>query len=257
MENNQIENIVIEEFSSNDIQETYREMTKHGLWKSEEILFKKYFKKNSTILDIGCGSGRTTYGLKKLDYEVIGIDITPEMIKSAKALSDYFNLNIDFRVSDAKKLNFKDNSFDNAVFSFNGWDQIPGKDNRLKVLKEAYRILKTGGHFIFTSHIRELNRKYAIFWIKQWVKHYILKPLGFKIIEKEFGDVFFKQFTNNNAVYTYNNLQYIHIPNLFEIINMIDIAGFNLKLNDFRNKIASEDSNLSSYNCMFFVCKKP
>jgi len=157
MEIKKIKNIVVEEFSSTSIQKTYREMTKCGLWKSEEMLFKKYFEKNSTILDIGCGSGRTTYGLVKLGYEVIGVDMTPEMIKSANELSDYFKLKIDFRLLNAKDLKFKDNSFDNAIFSFNGWSQIPGKVNRLKSLEEVYRILKTGGYFIFTSHVRNFK----------------------------------------------------------------------------------------------------
>lgn len=125
MKSKQIENIVVEEFSSESVQETYKEMTKHGLWKSEKILFKKYYKNNSTVLDIGCGSGRTTYGLIKLGYKTIGIDITPEMVKSAEGLSEYFNLKIDFRILNAKDLKFKDNSFDNALFSFNGWIKFP------------------------------------------------------------------------------------------------------------------------------------
>jgi ubiquinone/menaquinone biosynthesis C-methylase UbiE len=154
------------------------------------------------------------------------------------------------QIFDAKDLKFKDESFDNALFSFNGWDQIPERINRLKSLKEAHRILKPGGYFIFTSHIRCL-RSWISLWIKQWIKIYILKPLGFKIKEQEFGDVFFKK----SGWEEYDNLQYIYIPKLSEILNMIKEAGFSLEYKEFRNKIAPEDSKSLTGNSMFFVCK--
>lgn len=90
---------------------------------------------------------------------------------------------------------------------------------------------------------------------KQWIKIYIFKTLGSRIKEQEFGDVFFKQSSNKNEVY--KNFQYIYIPKLSEIINMIEKTGFNLEYNDYRNKIAPEDSELLSGNCMIFVCKRP
>jgi ubiquinone/menaquinone biosynthesis C-methylase UbiE len=246
-----IQKTVIEGFSSKNIQKEYKEMARRGLWKSEEKLFKKYFKKRSKILDIGCGSGRTTFALAQMGCKVIGIDITPAMIKSAKELSKELKVNVTFEVGDATNLKFKDEDFDNALFSFNGWNQIPGERNRSKALKEAHRVIKPGGYFIFTSHTRDFGR-YTFFWIKQWIKFYILRPLGVKIKEIEYGDRMFKKsFTTE-----YENEQYLHVPKLSKVKKRIEDAGFQLIFYDKRNNIARQDKKLKSGNCNFFVCKK-
>lgn len=246
-----IQKLVLHEFSNKKVQEAYREMTKKGLWKSEKIIFGKYFKKGTKILDIGCGSGRTTFPLAKMGYKVIGIDLTPAMIQTAKKLAKELKRKIDFRTGNAVNLEFKDESFDNALFSFNGWNQIPGEVNRLKALKEAYRIIRSNGYFVFTSHTRAL-KGFFWFWAGQWIKIYVLKPLGFRIKELEFGDRFFKRGSKEE----YENEQFIHIPNLSKIKEQIEEAGFELVFYDKRNNIAKEDEKLKSWNCIMFVCRR-
>jgi ubiquinone/menaquinone biosynthesis C-methylase UbiE len=247
----EIQEIVVREFSNANVQNAYEEMTREGLWASEEKLLKKYFKKNSRILDIGCGSGRTTFDLARLGYNVVGIDLTPAMIKTAKKLSEEFNINIDFKVGNAIKLNFDDKSFDNALFSFNGWDQIPMARNRLLALKETRRVLKPGGYFIFTSHLMSID-KYFFSWIKEWIKFYILKNIGFKIKEIEFGDKFFRRGSKE----VYENEQFLHIPKFSKVKAQVKSAGFEIVFCDRRNSIAMEDKKLKSENCMMFVCKR-
>lgn len=247
-----IKKTVIREFSSPKIQNSYQEMTRQGLWGSEEKLFKRHFKSGSSVLDIGCGSGRTTFPLIRNGYKVTAIDITPAMLKSARGFAKEFKLKADFRLGDATQLEFKDRSFDNALFSFNGWDQVPGRANRLKALKEVYRVLKPNGVFIFTSHIRRFD-KFTPFWVKQWLKIHILKPLGFEIKEQEYGDRFIKRTMRES----FEGEQYIHIPSLKEVKSQLDRAGFVIESNDYRNTLSEKDKGLASLNCRFFVCRKP
>jgi len=247
----ELKNIVTTGFSNKQIQEDYENQTRAGLWKSEEKLFKKYFKEKSKIIDIGCGSGRTTFPLAKKGYKVIGVDLTPAMIKTAKKLAKEFKMKMDFRVGDATNLKFKNNSFDNALFSFNGWNQIPGEKNRLRSLKEIHRVIRPEGYFIFTSHVRSWKGYFGL-WIKQWIKLFILKPLGFNIKENEFGDRFYKR---GGTAY-YDKEQYTHIPALSKIKKQIKKAGFELLFYNKRNNIAKADAKLISFNCTMFVCRK-
>ena len=94
---------------------------KVGLWNSEKIVFGKYINKNTKILDLGCGAGRTTINLFKEGYtNIIGLDIADKLIGFAANYSKNHNLEIDFVVGDATKLEYEDNTFDVVIFSFNG-----------------------------------------------------------------------------------------------------------------------------------------
>ena len=70
----------------------YSDFTKEvGLWKSENYVFEKYLSKSNFILDLGCGTGRTTIPLFKQGFKnIIGVDLTPEMIEEAQKLNNFF-----------------------------------------------------------------------------------------------------------------------------------------------------------------------
>ena len=239
-----LQDSIIEEFSSPITQDIYIKAAETGLWKSEKKLILKHFKKGSKILDIGCGTGRTTIALRKLDYDVTGIDITPAMIKSAKKISKRKNLQIKYEQGDATRLRFKERSFDNALFSFNGWTQIPGRENRQKALGEVFRVLKPGGHHIFTANRRQWRGRFW-FWIRQWLRVALLKNL-MPVDEIDFGDRFFEIDGRGR--------QYIHIPSKREVVGQISKAGFTLVYSEMSGNIAKQDDN---NNALFFVCRRP
>lgn len=240
---------VTKEFGSKGAQKLYVRLAENGLWKSEEELIKKYFKKGSKVLDVGCGTGRTTMPLSKMGYKIIGIDITPEMIENAKKIAKSKKLKIDYRVEDATNLNFEDNEFDYALFSNQGWTQIPGSQVRLKALKEIKRILKKGGIYIFSSHRRVWKSRWFFLLAWKWFRFYILKKLGFKIWEENFGDRLFKRESSSKGE-GYNTKQYIHISSENEIKKQLKEVGFEVL---FVGSGLSEQSNTKP---MFFVVKK-
>src|SRR3989338_2558117 len=122
-----IKQLMIEELSGENTQSFYIKKAKDGFWISEEYFFKKYFMQNgAAILDIGCGTGRTTIPLFKMGFKIIGIDLVPQMVENAKKISTELNLKIDYRIGDATQLESADNFFDYAIFSNQGWTQIPG-----------------------------------------------------------------------------------------------------------------------------------
>jgi len=53
-----------------------------------EALFEKYAVKPEIILDLACGTGSLTLELAKRGYDMIGIDISPEMLNRAVEKTD-------------------------------------------------------------------------------------------------------------------------------------------------------------------------
>ena len=241
-------NFIIDQYRSG--LEGYTQFTKEvGLWESEKHVFTKYLKASDSILDIGCGTGRTTFPLYKVGYQKIrGMDLTPEMIEIAQDLNAYFETNIDFEVGDACSLDFKKESFEKVIFSFNGLMSIPGRSMREKAFGEIHRVLKKDGLFIFTTHDRDKESSFFEFWKleeQKWAGGKQRADLY------EFGDVVADSKNETRQIY-------IHIPNQSEVIEYLDKAGFELVETFYRSDLFDEPQEVKekSGECRFWVVKK-
>lgn len=220
-----------------------------GLWQSEEYIFDKYFKKSGKVLDIGCGTGRTTFGLYKKGYKnIIGLDLSKDMLSAAEKINKKKGYRIRFVQGDATDLIFDEDSFDYALFSFNGLMQIPHKKNRIKALKEIRRVLKKDGIFIFTSHDRDRGEEYREFW-KDEKKQWETGKQDQRI--HEYGDIMTESDNEEREIY-------IHIPDRNGVINIIKKSGFNLLEDFYRNDKFDEDERVKKFSgeCRFWVVKK-
>jgi SAM-dependent methyltransferase len=78
--------------------------------KAENQFIKRNIKKNSIVLDIGCGFGRHLKLLADLSKNAYGIDNNKFMIEKAKGnLSDIKNVKV--YLKDAEKTHFKNDTF--------------------------------------------------------------------------------------------------------------------------------------------------
>lgn len=96
---------------------------------------------NSRVLDAACGTGHTTVALAERGHEVLGLDLTPEMLGTAKTLADSRSVTIDWILGDVHQLPWPDNTFDavtcrRAAHHFQHLGQFLG---------EAARVLKPSG----------------------------------------------------------------------------------------------------------------
>ncbi len=96
------------------------------------------------ILDIGCGTGIYCLELAQLGAKVTGIDVSEAMLAKARAKAERQGLKIQFLRADARKLPFKDESFD-AVISVTALEFVPDLRG---ALEEAYRVLRRGGRLV-------------------------------------------------------------------------------------------------------------
>jgi len=121
----------------------------HYLTPCEQLLFDRYVPSNSAVLDLGVGGGRTTTYLAARAAIYVGIDSSTEMIRSCRGR---FPLH-DFRVGEASDLSaFPDDFFDAIVMAFNSLDYVLPEEPREQCLRECYRVLKSRGVLIFSSH---------------------------------------------------------------------------------------------------------
>ena len=100
-----------------------------------------------TMLDMGCGTGRETIALK-LHYSkaiITGLDLSEGML--AYARSHYLLEKGIWIQGDIERMPFADNTFD-LVFSSLAIQWCESLGN---VLVEAYRVLKPGGWFLFST----------------------------------------------------------------------------------------------------------
>ena len=97
------------------------------------------------VLDLGCGIGRMTAQLVDRFADVVGVDVSPEMVEQARALHPDVS-NLSFVANSGADLKvFEDDAFD-LVFSYSVLPHLP-----LPVLRsyfaEVNRVLRPGGWF--------------------------------------------------------------------------------------------------------------
>lgn len=120
-----------------------------GLYEVERRAIDSHFTRpDATVLDLGCGTGRTTAVLDRIGFDVVGVDVSEPMVQRARQLLPH----VEFRSGDARDLQFDDDRFDYVLFSFNGLDYVHPEGDRYVALREIWRVLKPGGTFVFSSH---------------------------------------------------------------------------------------------------------
>jgi ubiquinone/menaquinone biosynthesis C-methylase UbiE len=110
-----------------------------------ELLFSLLPSGAKRVVDIACGTGKSTEPLAREGFEVIGIDHDPLMIEEARKQAAAKNLPIAYSVAEVENLPFEDQTFDLAVVgtAFH-WFVTD------KAVTEIKRVLRDGGLlFIF------------------------------------------------------------------------------------------------------------
>ena len=110
----------------------------------EETLLSEQYH---SILDLGCGRGRHSHNLAERGYEVTGIDLSPEAIKTAKEKAEELNLsNVQFEVGDMRDP--LPRKFDAIVNLFTTFGYFKSDKENASVLDSVTQMLKDEGLFV-------------------------------------------------------------------------------------------------------------
>ena len=110
---------------------------------------------NGLGLDLACGSGEITLQMAKLGHNMIGLDVSIEMLNAATSLSRAQNVDIPFILSDMSV--FKSNNKADFITVVNDGVNYIKPINLKKTLKNFYNNLKDGGVLLF-----DISSKYKL-----------------------------------------------------------------------------------------------
>ncbi|NCO67626.1 MAG: bifunctional demethylmenaquinone methyltransferase/2-methoxy-6-polyprenyl-1,4-benzoquinol methylase UbiE [Nitrospirae bacterium CG_4_10_14_0_8_um_filter_41_23] len=165
-----------------------------------------------SILDVCTGTGDMAIELCKFwkgNAHIEGIDFSHGLIEIGRKKIKNANLQdkIIFREGDAEKLSYKNEQFDAITITFG----LRNINNRLKALKEFYRVTKTGGCFVcleFSQPKGPIFAKIYSFYLM------IIIPFVSKIL------------SSDPAAYKYLGNTIRDFPSPVELVKLIESAGW-------------------------------
>lgn len=115
-------------------------------FEATKMLIRKYFPKKGLVGDIGCGPGRYSLELLKMGYKVTLVDISSKSLDFAKRTIKKTGLEAEGYIClNAIDLDRLKSSYYDAVLLLGPLYHLIKKKDRIKVLKDTYRILKKNG----------------------------------------------------------------------------------------------------------------
>ena len=139
----------------NKFNEDKRLTHRHGIVEYETTMkyIKKYLKKmnNPKIIDIGAGTGKYSVALANEGYDVTAVELVKHNLMTLKAKNSPVKAYLGNAINLAK---FKDNSFD-MVLLFGPLYHLISKENKLKAIMEAKRIVKEDGLILVSYYMNE------------------------------------------------------------------------------------------------------
>ncbi len=132
-----------------DLMALAMDMSRPGPDEGQLEFLQSYLKScEMPVLDLACGTGRLLFPIKKLGYEVIGIDSSPEMLKRCKLKENEYG----FQVKTYKQFmqNFSINMLFGLIFIADcSFDLLVSESDQIATIQNVKRHLKPGGTFLF------------------------------------------------------------------------------------------------------------
>jgi ubiquinone/menaquinone biosynthesis C-methylase UbiE len=137
------------------------------------------------VLEIGCGMGTDGAQFARAGAEYTGIDLTDAAIELARQRFALSGLKGDFRVSDAERLDFPNESFD-LIYSHGVLHHTPDIE---AAVREIHRVLKPGGRaLVMLYHRGSYNYRVGIRVLRRAGAGLLKSEGGIKIVHRLTGE---------------------------------------------------------------------
>ena len=121
-----------------------------------EEIFAKNNLKPSLVLDLGCGTGSITNILAKRGYDMIGVDISPDMLNVAREKATEEGLDVLYLCQDIREFELY-GTVDAIICTLDVLNYITDADDLKQVFRLVRNYLNPDGIFIF-----DVNTEYKL-----------------------------------------------------------------------------------------------
>ena len=182
-------------------------------------------------LDLGCGSGvlALEWAKRGLRGSYLGLDFSRELLDEAnKNLSEagaHEGLQIEFRLGNLADERWADGMGRtelNGVLAFASMHHIPGRENRLRILRRVHELLKAEGTFIH-SEWQFQNSPKLMTRVKPW------SSIGIDAADLEDGDTLLDWRHAAAGQAEHEGLRYVHLFSEAELAELAEAAGFEIE----------------------------
>jgi SAM-dependent methyltransferase len=138
---------------------------------------EEHFPAPGRLIDLGCGTGRLLVPFARRGFQVLGVDLSAEMLRVAGEKAAAAGVTVRRLQANIVELDgLRDQSFDYAACLFSTLGMVSGAAERRRVVGHVYRLLRPGGRFVLHVHNRWFN-----FWDRQgrrWLANDVLRSLA-------------------------------------------------------------------------------
>lgn len=173
-------------------------------------------RKGMSVLDFGCGRGELTWRAAKLGAKAIGMDYSIDALKLAEKLPKLPKGSIKFVHNTKLKLDLPSDSVDVILF-IDVLEHLYPKQLAI-LLREFYRVLKTGGRIVIHTAPNRDYYDYGYPFFTRWVSM-LINPI-YRLV---FGEWLI---TRTDPRRPYDHLVHINESTLPEVREFFTKAGF-------------------------------
>lgn len=125
----------------------------NSLFEMDEAVLAETFTTPGLVIDLGCGTGRTSIPLARRGHRLIAVDLSEHMLQIVQEKSLEESLTVDcLRANLVDLTAIRNATADYAMCLFSTLGMIQGRDNRQRFLRHVHRILKPGGRLVLHIH---------------------------------------------------------------------------------------------------------